>query len=99
MFKITIQSETCRHIKMRKRADLFNFRLQRSAISRVRESVRRVFEDAIHLVVTFHEKLVALELHPVRVLNRLPGLDAHHYVLRVSIVSPQVVAIVGGDQW
>ena len=62
-----------------------------------RENVGRVLEDLIHLVVALDVELVALKLHPVRILNTLPGLNADHHVLRVGIVFAQVMTVVGGD--
>ncbi len=48
--------------------------------------------------MALHKELVAIELHPVGVLNRLGGLDANHHVLRVGIVLTEVVAVVGRNQ-
>ncbi len=59
------------------------------------EHVRRVFEDALHFVMTLDEKFRALELHAIGVLNRLAGLDAQHHVLGVSVVLAEIVAVVG----
>ncbi len=45
------------------------------------------------------EELSAVEFHPRRVVDGFSGLDAEHYVLGVSVVLAQVVAVVGGDEW
>ena len=45
-----------------------------------------------------HEKLIAMKLQPVGVVDRLAGLDADHHVLRVRIVLAQIVAVVGRHQ-
>ena len=44
------------------------------------------------------EKLVAVKLHAVGVVDRFAGLDADHHVLRVRVVFAEVVAVVGRDQ-
>ena len=65
---------------------------------RARQHLRRILEHAQHLVAVLDKKLVALELHPVRVLDGLPRLNAQHHILRMRIVFAQIVAVVGRDQ-
>ena len=66
---------------------------------------QRAFQDALvsrenlgHLGIALHEKLVAVELEPVGVVDGLAGLDAQHHILRVRIVLAKIVAIVGCHQ-
>ena len=51
-----------------------------------------------HLGGALHEKLIAVELQPVGIVDRLAGLNADHHVLRVRVVLAQVVAVIGGHQ-
>ena len=64
---------------------------------RARKHVGRVFEDAVHFVMTLDVKSRALELHAIGVLDRLAGLDAQHHVLGVGVVFAEIVAVVGRD--
>ena len=100
VLEITVRRESLRYIEVRKRRRNF-FQPQITALGnrhRARQYIRRVLEHAQHLVAVLHKKLVALKLHPVRVQNRLPHLDAQHHVLRVRVVLAQVVAVVRRHQ-
>ena len=55
-------------------------------------------ENLRHLGIALHEKLIAMKLQPVGVVDRLAGLDADHHVLRVGVVLAQIVAVVGRHQ-
>ena len=100
VLEITVRRESLRYIEVRKRRRDF-FQPQIAALGnrhRARQYIRRVLEHAQHLVAVLHKKLVALKLHPVRVQNRLPHLDAQHHVLRVRVVLAKVVAVVSRHQ-
>src|ERR1700735_1638700 len=62
--------------------------------ARARQNLRRILEHAQHLVAILDEELVALELQPVRILNRLAHLDAQHHILRMGVVFAQVVTVI-----
>ena len=100
VLKIAVRSESVRHIKMRKRVR--NFLQPQIAPLRNRQGprnhLRRILEHAHHLIAVLHKELVAVELHPVRVLHGLPRLDAEHHILCIGIVLAQVVAVVGCHQ-
>ena len=100
MLEITIGSETIGDVEVRERAGNL-LQAQVAALGdaqRARENLGRILEDPQHLVGILDEKLVALKLHPVGLLNRLSGLNAQHYVLRVRIVFAKVVAVVRRNQ-
>src|SRR5438034_11272222 len=63
-----------------------------------REHVMRVFENSVHLVVTLDIEAGTLELHSVRLLIALAGLNTDHHVLRVSIVLAQIMTVVRSHQ-
>src|SRR3954462_10888416 len=98
VFKIAVEGVTGRHVEVGKGAAHL-FQAHVAALrdrQRTSEHIRRVFEDTSHLFVTLNEELVAVELHPVWILDRLGGLYAEHYILGVSIVFAQVMTVVGG---
>ena len=49
----------------------------------------------IHLLAALEVKLIGVELHPVRVIDRFAGLDAEQYVVRAGIVLLHVMAVIG----
>ena len=100
MPKVGVQRKTGRNFEMGKRiANFFQPQIAtRRDVNCAAKNIRRVFEDAIHLVVTFDEELRALKLHPVGVLDGLSGLNANHHVLSMSVVFAKIVAVVGSDQ-
>src|SRR5215470_6009015 len=87
VLEIAVQREARWHIEMRKwAADLLQPHVAALGyIQRSGEYVGRVLEHPRHLLVALHEELVAVELHPVRLLNRLCRLNADHHVLRMGI--------------
>ena len=53
-------------------------------------------EQIIHFVCRFDIELVGLELHLIRILNGLAGLDAQQDALHLGILPAQIVGVVGG---
>ena len=101
VFEIAIECVSHGHIKVRKRiADFFKLYVTALCDSqRARKNLGRILEDLIHLVMALDVEAGALELHPVRILNALGGLNAHHHVLSVGVVFAKIVAVVCGHQW
>ena len=52
----------------------------------------------VHLLGAADVELVGLELHPVRVVDRLAGVDAEQDVVRLGVLAGQVVGVAGGDE-
>src|SRR5690349_774402 len=99
VLKIAVEGVTGRHVEVGKGA-AYLFQAHVAALRdgySTAQHIGRVFEDTGHLFVTFNEELVAVELHPVWILDRLGRLYAEHYILGVSIVFAQVVTVVGGN--
>ena len=98
VFEIAVQREARRHLEMRKWS--LNFLQLHAAtfcnVERARQNLRRIFEDHGHFFVTLHKEIGAVELHAVRILDRLARLDAEHHILRVRIFLAEIVAVVGG---
>src|SRR6185437_4859451 len=101
VLKIAVEGVAIRHIEMRERiADLLQFQVAAFGDrQRPREHLRGILEHLIHLIVALDVKAGALKLHPVRILNALAGLNAHHHVLCMRVVLAEIVAVVGRDQW
>src|ERR1700722_333047 len=99
VLEIAVESESVRNNKMREGAG--NFLQSKVAalgnIERARKHLGSVLEDAQHLVAVLDKELRALELHPVGFLDRLPGLNAEHYILGVRVVFAKIVAVIGRD--
>ena len=53
-------------------------------------------EQLVHFVCRFDIELVGLELHFIRILNGLAGLDAEQDALHFGIFLAQIVGVVGG---
>ena len=53
-------------------------------------------EQLVHFVCRFDIELVGLELHFIRILNGLAGLDAEQDALHFGILLAQIVGVVGG---
>ena len=53
---------------------------------RLIENEGNLSEDAIHLLPRLEIELVGVELHPVRIVDGLAGLDAQQNVVRAAIV-------------
>jgi hypothetical protein len=51
----------------------------------------------VHLVGAAEEELLRLELHPVRVVERLARVDAEQDVVRRGVLAGQVMRVAGGD--
>ena len=100
VLEVAVERIAVRHVKMRE--GIFNFLQPHTAAlgdsEGAREHVRRVFEDSVHLVVTLDIEAGTLELHSVRLLNALAGLNTDHHVLRVSIVLAQIMTVVRSHQ-
>src|SRR5439155_295745 len=77
VLEVAVERIAVRHVKMRE--GIFNFLQPHTAAlgdsEGAREHVRRVFEDSVHLVVTLDIEAGTLELHSVRLLNALAGLN------------------------
>ena len=52
----------------------------------------------VHLLRAAEIKLVGLEFHPRRVVDRLAGVDAEQDVVRGGVVAGQIVGVAGRDQ-
>ena len=100
VLEVSVDCESIGNFEMRERGRNF-LQPETTALGDIesaREHFGRVLEDAVHLVVTLDEKLSALKLHPVRVLDGFAGLDAHHDILRVRVFFAEIVAVVGGNE-
>src|SRR5271155_3259564 len=100
MLEIAVNGVAGWNVELRKRRRYF-FEAQAAAfrdIERAGQNLRRVLEDAIHLIVTLDEELRPVEFHARRVADRLAGLYAKHYILSVRIVFAQIVTVVGCDE-
>ena len=65
---------------------------------RVPERVGLALEDRRHLSRSLQEELVAVVPQALRVVDRLPCANAQQDVVRLIVVLPQVVHVVGGHQ-
>src|SRR5213593_1993714 len=96
VLEVAVERIAVRHVKMRE--GIFNFLQPHTAAlgdsEGAREHVRRVFEDSVHLVVTLDIEAGTLELHSVRLLNALAGLNTDHHILRVRVVFAQIMTVV-----
>ena len=59
---------------------------------------RHFFELNQRLLGGFHVELVGVEFHPVGIVDRFPGLQAEHEVVRTRVFFFQVVAVVGARE-
>src|SRR5208282_5899584 len=76
--EIAVDGVAGRNFELRERRGNF-FEAQAAAlgdVERSRQDVGRIFEDTSHFVVALDEELVAIELHALRVVDGLAGLDA-----------------------
>ena len=64
----------------------------------VPDRVGVVREERRHLGGRLHVELVRLEAHPVRRVEVVAGSDAEQDVVRLGLVGPDVVEVVGHDQ-
>ena len=60
----------------------------------IRDGVRKFHEGRFHFLARLYVQLIGIEFHPVRIIQRLAGLQAQHHVMRARIVLLQVVTIV-----
>ena len=98
--KIGIDGVSRRNGEFRKRiVDLLQFQAAPLGnLDSLIENVRDLAEDAIHILAGLEIKLIGVELHPVRIVHRLAGLNAQQDVVRAAIILLHVVAVVGrGD--
>ncbi len=67
-------------------------------LERRRERVRVRREIVRHLVRGLEVELVGVEAPVVRVLERVPGLDAEERLVRARVLVAEVVDVAGGDE-
>src|SRR5260370_10175852 len=99
MLDVAVERVSIGHIEMREGVADF-VETQVAAFCdrpRASENVRSIFEYLVYRVMTLDVELAALELHPVRILDALAGLNADHHVLRVGVVFAEIMTVVGGD--
>ena len=65
---------------------------------RVGQRLVVVGQGGVHLLGRPDEELVVLELHPVRVVEGPPGVDAEEDVVDLGILFQQVMGVAGPDQ-
>src|SRR5215469_8897964 len=83
VLEVAVEGEAGWNFEVRKWTGNF-FQAQSAALGDIestRQHFRRIFKDVVHFVAVLDVELCALELHPVRVLDRLAGLNANHHVL------------------
>src|SRR5207253_3874799 len=97
VFKVTIQREAIRDREFRKRI-LDLVQLEIAALGNGQRLLQHIFtaiEELLHLVRGLHEKLIAVELQPVRVIDGFARLHADQHVLRVRVIFAKIVAVIG----
>src|SRR5207253_939438 len=101
VLEITVQTESSRHIEVRKRiADFLQPQIAAFCYAQgAGEHVRRVFEDSVHLVMALDKKSAALKLHAIRILDRLAGLNAQHHVPRERVILAEIVSVICCHDW
>ena len=57
--------------------------------------LRKMRKKAAHLRFAFEIELLSFEAHAVFFIQRLPGLDAHQYILIIGICLIQIMGIIG----
>ena len=97
--KIGIDRESRRNLEFRKRiVDLLQFQIAALGdFHGLIEDVGNLSEDPVHFLPVLEIELVGVELHAVRVVDRLAGLDAKKEVVGTAVVLVHVVAVVAGD--
>src|SRR5208337_3450914 len=87
-----------RNLEMRKDV-LFLLQVYVTALGNfqgARKRFRRLTEDRLHFLKRLEIELVGGELHPVRIAEGFPGLNADQNVLSARIRFREVMTIVGG---
>ena len=100
VLEVAVDVEAFGHVELRQ-VDLPARNLDVDALGdahRVAERLGMILEDLRHLGGGLQEELIAVIAQPLRVVDRLPGADAQQDVVRLEVVLPQVVHVVGADQ-
>src|SRR5262249_35652205 len=61
------------------------------------EHLRNFAEHTVHLFTCFEIELIGVELHAIRIVHCLAGLDAQQNIVRAAIVLTHVVTVVRGN--